>query len=213
MWGRSRPEPIWEGVELGRLLELVGAKGDWVRVTAASGAYSSCLPVAAADRGVLAWARDGADLRGQEGGPLWFVGPPEYWPMRSVKWAARITVVGELRPALWESRVTDPVGRIPDQVKLPRLRAGTTRPASAGAALRRRPFRDCRDCRHFDDQDGPLAYGWRRAHLQYVKLYHPPGGYVSPSASSRHFPATPTSSCRPATSSLGPPVGKCVIGW
>lgn len=39
--------------------------------------------------------------------------------------------------------------------------------------------RDCRGCKHFQPQDDGLAYGWCDAHGQFVKLYHPPGGFWS----------------------------------
>ena len=47
------------------------------------------------------------------------------------------------------------------------------------AAERRVAHRDCRDCLYFDPQDDPFAYGWCRAHDQFVKLYHPPGQFWS----------------------------------
>lgn len=47
------------------------------------------------------------------------------------------------------------------------------------AAERRTPFRDCRSCAHFEAEDDALAYGWCRAHDQFVKLYHPPGAWWS----------------------------------
>ncbi|HUQ40024.1 MAG TPA: hypothetical protein VM030_07690 [Acidimicrobiales bacterium] len=39
--------------------------------------------------------------------------------------------------------------------------------------------RDCRDCGQFDDQGDDLAYGWCKAHAQFVKLYHPAGDFWS----------------------------------
>ena len=39
--------------------------------------------------------------------------------------------------------------------------------------------RDCRSCRHFDAQEDDLAYGWCKAHSQFVKLYHPAGEFWS----------------------------------
>lgn len=47
------------------------------------------------------------------------------------------------------------------------------------AAERNARHRDCRDCRHFEDQGDGLAYGWCGAHKQHVKLYHPPGQFFS----------------------------------
>lgn len=49
----------------------------------------------------------------------------------------------------------------------------------AVAAERGMERRDCRDCRHFEPQGDGLAYGWCRAHVQFVKLYHPPGEFWS----------------------------------
>lgn len=41
------------------------------------------------------------------------------------------------------------------------------------------PQRDCRQCSKFDaDQEG-RGFGWCRAFEQYVKLYHPAGGWHS----------------------------------
>jgi hypothetical protein len=39
------------------------------------------------------------------------------------------------------------------------------------AAARGARRRDCRACPQFEDQDDGLAYGWCRAHAQFVKLY------------------------------------------
>lgn len=119
VWGWSRPGVRWEGTLLRCLLEVVEPQGEWVRVEAASGAYSSCLPLTDAARGVLAWGRDGAPLAPEAGGPLRFVAPPEYWAYKGVKWAARVTVLDRFVAGFWESRVADPMGRIPEEVELP----------------------------------------------------------------------------------------------
>lgn len=47
------------------------------------------------------------------------------------------------------------------------------------AAERGMRSRDCRDCRHLEPGGDGLAYGWCGAHLQFVKLYHPPGAFWS----------------------------------
>lgn len=47
------------------------------------------------------------------------------------------------------------------------------------AAARGAKHRDCRECAQFDDQGDGLAYGWCRAHAQFVKLYHPEGEFWS----------------------------------
>lgn len=46
-------------------------------------------------------------------------------------------------------------------------------------ASRRVQTRDCRSCRNYEPSEDGLAYGWCRAHKQYVKLYHPPAGWYS----------------------------------
>lgn len=119
VWGWSRSDPVWDGVGLDRVLDVAEPEGGWVTVSAASGTYSGCLPLADAARGLLAWGRDGEPLAPEAGGPLRFVTPPEYWAYKGVKWAARVTVVDRFRPGPWESKVADPVGLIPDDVELP----------------------------------------------------------------------------------------------
>jgi DMSO/TMAO reductase YedYZ molybdopterin-dependent catalytic subunit len=124
VWGWSRPAVRWTGVGVDRVLALVGAlvgvQGSHVTVHSASDEYSACLPRADAARGFLAWARDGQPLVPEEGGPLRFVPPPELWGYKGVKWAQRITVGDRFVPGFWESRIGDPVGRIPtEEVVLP----------------------------------------------------------------------------------------------
>jgi DMSO/TMAO reductase YedYZ molybdopterin-dependent catalytic subunit len=120
VWGWSRPNVRWTGVGVDRLLALVGAQGSHVIVEAASGEYSACLPIEDAARAFLAWRRDGAPLARDEGGPLRFVPPTELWGYKGVKWAQRLTVVDRFVAGFWESRIGDPVGRIPrDEVVLP----------------------------------------------------------------------------------------------
>jgi hypothetical protein len=46
-------------------------------------------------------------------------------------------------------------------------------------AARRIKPRDCRRCPNFQPADDGLAYGWCKAHEQYVKLYHPADGWYS----------------------------------
>ncbi|MFN2608252.1 MAG: molybdopterin-dependent oxidoreductase [Acidimicrobiales bacterium] len=119
VWGWSQPEATWDGIGVDQVLERVRPRGGWVTVRASSGTYSSCLPIADAARGMLAWARDGRPLAPDAGGPLRFVGPPDLWGYKGVKWASRLTVGDRFVPGLWESRVADPVGRIPADVRLP----------------------------------------------------------------------------------------------
>lgn len=113
VWGWSRPTATWDGVPLKRILDASRARGDFVVVHSASGAYSSCLPIADAMRGMLAWGRDGDPLPPEAGGPLRFVAPAEYWGYKSIKWVSRVAVVAHFSPGLWESKVADPIGRIP----------------------------------------------------------------------------------------------------
>lgn len=116
VWGWSRPTTRWSGVRGEDLLGLVEPEGEWVTVTAASDAYSACLPVADVARGLFAFERDREPLSPEAGGPLRFVPPPEYWAYKGVKWAARITAGDRFRPGHWESRVADPIGRIPEEL-------------------------------------------------------------------------------------------------
>jgi DMSO/TMAO reductase YedYZ molybdopterin-dependent catalytic subunit len=119
VWGWSRPQELWTGVGLDRVLELVGATGSHVTVHSASDEYSACLPIEDARRGFLAWARDGARLQDVEGGPLRFLPPPELWGYKGVKWADRARVGDRFVAGFWEVRIGDPVGRIPSDVVLP----------------------------------------------------------------------------------------------
>jgi DMSO/TMAO reductase YedYZ molybdopterin-dependent catalytic subunit len=119
VWGWSRPDAVWEGVGVDRVLEQAGAMGTWVTVWASSGSYSACLSRDDAARGMLVWGRDGEPLSAEAGGPLRFVGPPDLWGYKGVKWAARLTVGDRFVPGLWESRVADATGRIPPGVRLP----------------------------------------------------------------------------------------------
>jgi DMSO/TMAO reductase YedYZ molybdopterin-dependent catalytic subunit len=119
VWGWSRPDTVWDGVTLGRVLEASVPGGSWVTVRAASDTYSSCLPIEDAARGMLAWARDGERLSAEAGGPLRFVPPAEYWNYKGVKWASRVDVWDRFVPGFWETRVADPMGRIPAEVELP----------------------------------------------------------------------------------------------
>lgn len=119
VWGWSRSDPVWDGVGLDRLFDIVEPTGDWVELHSSSGTYSACLPIADAARGMLAWARDGETLTAEAGGPLRFLPPPEYWAYKGVKWAARVVVGDRFRPGFWESKVADPMGRIPEEVERP----------------------------------------------------------------------------------------------
>jgi hypothetical protein len=56
----------------------------------------------------------------------------------------------------------------------------TVTPATleAVAAARGVEHRDCRSCQHLERHD-ELAYGWCKAHAQFVKHYHPAGQFWS----------------------------------
>jgi DMSO/TMAO reductase YedYZ molybdopterin-dependent catalytic subunit len=116
VWGWSRPDTRWVGVPAAAVLDLVEPEGEWATVTAASDAYSACLPIDDVARGMFAWERDGQALAPEAGGPLRFVPPADYWAYKGVKWAARMTVGDTFRPGHWEARVADPLGRIPEEV-------------------------------------------------------------------------------------------------
>lgn len=122
VWGWSRTDGSWTGVRLGNLLDERDALGSWITIRSSSGAYSSCLPLADARRGLLAWARGGAALEPAAGGPLRFLPPEDYWAYKGVKWAAAVSVGDRFVPGLWECRVADPLGRIPADVGLPTTR-------------------------------------------------------------------------------------------
>ncbi len=121
VWGWSRPRITWDGIPFDRLLETAGVDptATYVVIEAASDTYSSCLPLDDAARGVLAWARDGETLGPEAGGPLRYVGPPTYWGYKGVKWASRITLTDQFTAGFWESKVADPLGRIPEEIELP----------------------------------------------------------------------------------------------
>lgn len=121
VWGWSRPDARWHGISLSQLLAAVGVeeRATHVIVESASDTYSSCLPLRDAMDGVLAWRRDGLPLAPEAGGPLRYVGPSSFWGYKGVKWAASVRVTDHFVPGFWESKVADPVGRIPVEVELP----------------------------------------------------------------------------------------------
>ena len=122
VWGWSKPRGRWTGVPVEAVLDLATPDCDGtahVMVSSASDTYSSCLPLTDAARGLLAWALDGAALTPEQGGPLRFVGPSDHWGYKGVKWATRLTVLDHFVAGFWESRLEDPIGRIPDGVELP----------------------------------------------------------------------------------------------
>ena len=121
VWGWSRPDVRWDGISLGQVLETAGVdeRATHVVVESASDTYSSCLPLRDAAEGVFAWGRDAEPLAPEAGGPLRYVGPSSFWGYKGVKWAARVGVTDRFVPGFWESKVADPIGRIPTEVELP----------------------------------------------------------------------------------------------
>jgi DMSO/TMAO reductase YedYZ molybdopterin-dependent catalytic subunit len=118
VWGWSRPDAVWDGVSVARILDLCRPTGTYVVVRSSSGAYSSCMPLEDAGRGMLAWARDGEPLPPNAGGPLRFVVPADHWGYKGVKWSTRITVVDRFEAGFWESKVADPIGRIAGELEI-----------------------------------------------------------------------------------------------
>jgi DMSO/TMAO reductase YedYZ molybdopterin-dependent catalytic subunit len=121
VWGWSRPAAVWRGVALAAVLDVAEPlpSASHVVVSSGSGVYSSCLDRADAADGFLAWGRDGGELSPEAGWPLRFVAPPSHWAYKHVKWTTHIELVDRFSPGLWESKVADPIGRIPEDVWLP----------------------------------------------------------------------------------------------
>lgn len=68
------PDTLFEGVPTRRILELVGARGRWVRATAAND-YRVDIPLADLTEHdtLLAMRRDGEPMRLRDKGPLWIL--------------------------------------------------------------------------------------------------------------------------------------------
>ena len=56
---------------------------------------------------------------------------------------------------------------------------GTLRMLEDVVDERRVKFRDCRDCKNYEQDESGLNFGWCGAHKQFVKLYHPAGEWFS----------------------------------
>ena len=94
----------WAGVELSPLLDEAGPSADAIEVlfTALDRGveggvpqwYERSLPIADAERGLLAYEMNGAPLPPQHGFPLRLV-VPGWYGMTNVKWLTRITVLEE----------------------------------------------------------------------------------------------------------------------
>lgn len=118
VWGWSKPICRWRGTTLGAVLDHVGARADarFVTVRCQSSDYATCLHMADAREGILAWGLDGEPLAEGNGGPLRFQNPAWLWGYKGVKWAGRIEVGNEFTPGFWEKLVGDPEGRVPAAV-------------------------------------------------------------------------------------------------
>lgn len=119
VWGWSELGHRWEGIPLSVLLDVCEPEGSWVTVVASSDSYSSCIPLEDAASGFLAWGLDGRPLAAERGGPMRYLPPAGYWAYKGVKWVAELVVVDRFAPGFWESRVADPLGRIPSDVLIP----------------------------------------------------------------------------------------------
>jgi DMSO/TMAO reductase YedYZ molybdopterin-dependent catalytic subunit len=116
VWGWSLRAVRWRSVLVGDLLAAAGGAGPdagHAVLAAVQGPYESCLELANARRGLVAWAMDGAPLSAEHGGPLRFVPTPGYWAYKGVKWLGRLQLLPVPRFGLWESLVGDPTGAIP----------------------------------------------------------------------------------------------------
>ncbi len=110
--GWTRQNVGWEGVPLGRVLELAGVKPEarWL-LAFAYGAYSAAVPLAEALRPgvILAYKLDGKPLPEPYGGPLRLVVPHLYgW--KSVKWLLGLKLLDRYEPGYWEERGYHPRG-------------------------------------------------------------------------------------------------------
>ena len=119
VWGWSRRAVRWTGVAVADLLTAAGASPEASHAVfaAAEGPYESCLELADAGRGLVAWAMDGEPLAPEHGAPLRFVPPPEYWAYKGVKWLGTVRLLAAPRYGLWESLVGNPTGRIPPELQ------------------------------------------------------------------------------------------------
>jgi DMSO/TMAO reductase YedYZ molybdopterin-dependent catalytic subunit len=121
VWGWSRRGCRWSGVAVSALLDIAGADAEATVATVAAveGPYASCLHLADARAGLLAWALDGEPLAPENGWPLRFVQPSWLWGYKGVKWVGRITVGDRFVPGFWEAKTGDPEGRVPPEVLCP----------------------------------------------------------------------------------------------
>lgn len=115
VWGWTRPTCRWRGLMLGALLDHVGVLpgASTVTVRCRASDYATCLHLADARHGMLAWGLDGGPLAPGNGGPLRFQNPEWLWGYKGVKWVGRIEVGDRFVPGFWEELVGDPEGRVP----------------------------------------------------------------------------------------------------
>jgi hypothetical protein len=81
--------------------------------------------------------------------------------------------------SLWNPHVPHRLERLERAAAPPDEPEATLRPLAAVVAERRMKPRDCRSCKNYQADASGLAFGWCGAHEQYVKLYHPEGGWFS----------------------------------
>jgi DMSO/TMAO reductase YedYZ molybdopterin-dependent catalytic subunit len=117
-WGWSRKGCSWEGLLLDQLLERtgIGRGATHVQLIASSGQYQTCLTLAEARAGIIAFALDGTALPPEHGAPMRFVVPASLWQYKGPKWLNELRLVNSFQPGFWEVGVNDPAGRIPKDV-------------------------------------------------------------------------------------------------
>lgn len=115
VWGWSRPSVGWRGVPTGALLDAAGIEqgATHVRFSALDSPYASCVTLAEANDGLLAFELEGEPLPPLHGGPLRWLQPHYLWGYKGVKWLCAVTVLDRLDPGPWESKVGDVEGRVP----------------------------------------------------------------------------------------------------
>lgn len=118
VWGWSKRTCRWRGAMLGAVLDHVGLLPGATHATVGChlSPYASCMELADAREGILAWGLDGAPLAAENGAPLRFQNPERLWGYKGVKWAGRVLVGDRSAPGFWEEMVGDPRGHVPEPV-------------------------------------------------------------------------------------------------
>jgi DMSO/TMAO reductase YedYZ molybdopterin-dependent catalytic subunit len=118
VWGWSKVDCRWEGVPASVFIEHCRPlpQVTHVLLRAADSPYASCMPLADAARGMLAFKLAGERLAPEHGGPLRYVGPAHLWAYKGVKWLDRVVFLDRLEAGFWESKVGDVAGRVPEAV-------------------------------------------------------------------------------------------------